>query len=193
MIRLAEGRRSPCEEQLCQGRPWKTLPWPAPRPPWETPRSPGVTRPKVAAAAIATSTPTKCQARTRLYRDGRLELQGFPVSEISDHLAEESSVVWLDLRDPDREDLAVLSDEFGLHPVAVEDAVEDHERPKLDRYRTHLFLACYAVHLDVATGELSTSELAAFITPRALITVRKDDGLDIGSVIDYWDASADRA
>ena len=148
---------------------------------------------KVAAAAIAQATPTKCQARTRLYRDGRLELEGFPVSEISDHLAEESSVVWLDLRDPDREDLAVLSDEFGLHPVAVEDAVEDHERPKLDRYRTHLFLACYAVHLDVETGELSTSELAAFITPRALITVRKDDGLDISSVMDYWDASADLA
>jgi magnesium transporter len=102
-------------------------------------------------------------------------------------------VVWLDLRDPDREDLAVLSDEFGLHPVAVEDAVQDHERPKLDRYRSHLFLAAYAVHLDVGTGELAVSELAAFITKQALITVRKDDGLDIGSVLDYWDASPDLA
>src|ERR1700691_2916757 len=146
----------------------------------------------VAEPAVSHITPTRCQARTRMCRNGRLELEGFPVAEISDHLAG-GAVVWLDLRDPDREDLAVLSDEFGLHPVAVEDAVEDHERPKLDRYRTHLFLACYAVHLDVATGELSTSELAAFITPRALITVRKDDGLDIGSVIDYWDASADLA
>jgi magnesium transporter len=148
---------------------------------------------KVAASAIASATPTKCQARTRLYRDGKLELEGFPVADISDHLAESATVIWLDLRDPDRDDLAVLSEEFGLHPVAVEDAVQAHERPKLDRYRTHLFLACYAVHLDVATGALSTSELAAFITPRALITVRKDDGLDISSVIDYWDASADLA
>jgi magnesium transporter len=147
----------------------------------------------VAASAISGSTPTRCQARTRLYRDGVLELEGFPVADISDHLADDSSVVWLDLRDPDREDLSVLSAEFGLHPLAVEDAVQDHERPKLDRYKSHLFLAAYGVHLDTGTGQLFTSELAAFITPRALITVRKDDGLDIGAVVDYWDASSDLA
>src|ERR1700731_4894846 len=147
----------------------------------------------VAAGAISRSSPTKCQARTRLYRAGKLELEGFPVAEISDHLGHDSSVVWLDLRDPDREDLAVLSEEFGLHPLAVEDAVHEHERPKLDRYRSHLFLAAYAVHLNAETGELATSELAAFITQRALITVRKDDGLDIGAVLEYWDASPDLA
>jgi len=147
----------------------------------------------VAAGTISRSSPTKCQARTRLYRDGKLELEGFPVAEISDHLGHDSSVVWLDLRDPDREDLAVLSEEFGLHPLAVEDAVHEHERPKLDRYRSHLFLAAYAVHLNAETGELATSELAAFITQRALITVRKDDGLDIGAVLEYWDASPDLA
>ena len=148
---------------------------------------------KVLGSAVAESTPTKCQARTRLYRGGELELEGFPVADISEHLKDDSAVVWLDLRDPDREDLAVLSAEFGLHPVAVEDAVHDHERPKLDRYRSHLFLAAYAVQLDTVTGELATSELAAFITPRALITVRKDDGMDIGAVVSYWDASPDLA
>jgi len=148
---------------------------------------------KVLGSTVAESTPTKCQARTRLYRDGELELEGFPVADISEHLKNDSAVVWLDLRDPDREDLAVLSAEFGLHPVAVEDAVHEHERPKLDRYRSHLFLAAYAVQLDTATGELATSELAAFITPRALITVRKDDRLDIGAIVSYWDASPDLA
>jgi magnesium transporter len=143
--------------------------------------------------ALANSTPTKCQARNRLYRRGELELEGFPVDDISEYLKDDSAVIWLDLRDPDREDLAVLSAEFGLHPLAVEDAVQDHERPKLDRYRSHLFLAAYAVRLDTESGQLSTSELAAFITPRALITVRKDDGLDIESVVAYWDASPDLA
>ena len=147
----------------------------------------------VAGSAISQSTPTRCQTRTRLYRRGRLESEGFPVADISDHLEDKSSVIWLDLRDPDREDLAVLSEEFGLHPVAVEDAIQQHERPKLDRYRSHLFLAAYAVHLDAASGELATSELAAFITQQALITVRKDDGLDIGAVLGYWDASPDLA
>ena len=147
----------------------------------------------VASAAICDTTPTKCQARTRLYRHGNLEMSGFPVADISNYLVDESSVVWLDLRDPDREDLEVLSSEFGLHPLAIEDAVMAHERPKLDRYRSHLFLTAYAVHLDIDTGQLATSELSAFITKQALITVRKDDGLDIGSVLDYWDASPDLA
>jgi magnesium transporter len=146
-----------------------------------------------AAAAISHVTPTKCQARTRLYRDGRLVAQGFPVSQISDHLADRLATVWLDLRDPDREDLSVVSEEFGLHPMAIEDAVHERERPKMDRYRSHLFLTAYGARLDVASGELATSEIAAFVTPQALITVRKDDGLDIGAVVSRWDSSPDLA
>jgi magnesium transporter len=145
----------------------------------------------VAASAICDVTPTRCQARTRLYRDGRLELEGFPVTEISDHLADETVTIWLDLRDPDHRDLAVLSEEFGLHPLAVEDAEHERQRPKLDRYRTHLFLNVYGARLNTGTGELATSELAAFVTARALITVRKDDGLDIGAVVERWDANPD--
>ena len=147
----------------------------------------------VAASAICKVTPTKCQARTRLYRDGQLELEGFPVADISDHLGDPAVTIWLDLRNPDHDDLSVLSEEFGLHPLAVEDAGQEHQRPKLDRYRSHLFLTAYGAKLDTGTGELATSELAAFVTPQALITVRKDDGLDIGAVVDRWDASSDLA
>jgi len=147
----------------------------------------------LAASAICRVSPTRCQARTRLYRDGRLELEGFPVADISDHLAEGSVTIWLDLRDPDHDDLAVVSEEFGLHPLAVEDATHPSQRPKLDRYPSHLFLTAYATMLDTATGALATSELAAFITRQALITVRKDDGLDIGAVIERWDASPELA
>ena len=127
----------------------------------------------VAASAICEVTPTRCQARTRLYRDGRLELEGFPVAQISDYLADEAVTIWLDLRDPDRSDLAVLSEEFGLHPLAVEDAVQQHQRPKLDRYRSHLFLNAHGARLDAATGELAISELASGIcTPRGCMCVR---------------------
>jgi magnesium transporter len=146
-----------------------------------------------AAAAVCASTPTRCQARARLYRDGVLVAAGFPVADISEHLRDHSAVVWLDLLDPDRDDLAVLSEEFGLHPLAVEDALHEHERTKIDRYESHLFLAAYAVHLDAATGELDLRELSAFITRRALITVRKSDAMDIGAVMAYWDASPDLA
>jgi magnesium transporter len=147
----------------------------------------------VAADSICRDSSTRCQARTRLYRDGRLVEQGFPVAQISDYLAEGGVTIWLDLRDPDRGDLAVLQEEFGLHPLAIEDALHDRERPKIDRYRTHLFLTAYGARLDQRSGQLATSEISAFVLPHALITIRKDDGLDIGKVVDHWDANPDLA
>jgi len=63
----------------------------------------------VAAAAICKVTTTKCQARTRLYRDGQLELEGFPVTDISDYLTDRTVTIWLDLRRPSHDDLGVLS------------------------------------------------------------------------------------
>ena len=130
---------------------------------------------------------------TRLYRQGMLEAKDFPAAQISDYLQQPGTVVWLDLCDPDPVDLEVLSEEFGLHPLAVEDAIQEHERPKLDRYQDHAFLTAYAVSLDPATGRLQKSELAAFITPRALITVRKDPSFDIQGVMERWDSSSDLA
>ena len=137
--------------------------------------------------------PTPGQTRTRRYRGGVLEAEGFPVTEIGDHLRQDGVTVWLDLHGPGIEDLEVLTAEFGLHPLAVEDAVLRHERPKLDRYPDHLFLSAYAVHLDETTAELVSSELAAFITPRALITVRKDGGFDVDGLVERWDDSPDLA
>jgi magnesium transporter len=118
-------------------------------------------------------------------------MEGFAIAEISEFLRQEGVTIWLDLHGPDPADLAVLTDEFGLHPLAVEDAVQRHERPKLDRYPDHLFLSAYAVRLDEATAELVSSELAAFITPQALITVRKDDGFDVDGLVKRWDDSPD--
>ncbi len=129
-----------------------------------------------------------------MYRSGNLVAEGFPVAEISDYLEkDDGAIVWLDLLDPDDHDLGVLSEEFGLHPLAVEDAEHEHERTKLDRYHGYLFLTAYAVRLSETSGRLGTSELSAFITPRALITIRKDDSFDIGAVVSYWDGSPDLA
>lgn len=146
----------------------------------------------VAGSARADS-PTRCAARTRLYRDGELVTEGLPVSQISEVLDSDGAVVWLDLHDPDLTDLALITEVFGLHPLALEDAVYEHQRPKLDRYRSHLFLTAYAVALDPNSREVATSELAAFVTPHALITVRKDDGFDLQALLDRWDSDTELA
>jgi magnesium transporter len=49
-------------------------------------------------------------------------------------LAVPTNVVWLDIQDPADEDIALLRDVFGFHPLAIEDAIRSHERPKVDAY-----------------------------------------------------------
>lgn len=132
-------------------------------------------------------------ARTRVWRDGKLEEEGFPAARISDYLAEPDTIVWLDLCDPNAEGLQVISEEFGLDPLAVEDAISHHERPKLDRYPGHLFLNAYAVALSDESGELTTHEISAFITERALVTVRGDEEFDVDALLKQWDDSPDLA
>jgi magnesium transporter len=128
-------------------------------------------------------------ARTRLYRDGELALEDFPVGDISEHLKDERACVWLDYCEPTQADLATIAEELQLHPLAVEDAVNEHQRPKLDRYDTHLFLSAYVVKLDPKSGQLSASEIGVFVTPQALVTVRKDHGVAIEPVLERWDES----
>ncbi|NEA28937.1 magnesium transporter CorA family protein [Actinomadura bangladeshensis] len=127
--------------------------------------------------------------RTRAWRNGKVVAEGFPVPEISDYLERPDTVVWLDLTRPRHEDLRVVSDELGLDPVAVEDAVSRHERAKLDRYHGYAFLNVYVPHVD--GGELVLHELSAFIAERALVTVRQDSGIDIDALIGRWDQSPD--
>jgi magnesium transporter len=131
-------------------------------------------------------------ARTRVYRDGQLAKEDFPVEDISGYLHEPDTVLWVDLCAPDTEDLEIVAVELGLHPLAIEDAVHPGQRPKFDRYASHDFLNVYATRLDTTTGELALSELAAFMTPTALVTVRKDEAFNIDAVVDRWNTSTDQ-
>jgi magnesium transporter len=132
-------------------------------------------------------------ARTRVYRNGKLDKENFPVDEISDHLKDESAVVWLDVVKPSAQDFKKIAEEFGLHALAVEDATADLERPKYGHYATHEFLNAYSVGFDPDSGDVSAHEVSAFITGRALITVRNDDGFDIDEVVKRWDDESDLA
>lgn len=130
--------------------------------------------------------------RTRLYREGELVAEGFPVSEVSDHLRDPAATVWLDLRAPTPDELAAVGEELGLHPLAVEGSLDEHLRPRLTRYRSHLFLTMSAVRSDPAGG-LSMVPAAGFVTRNALVTVRTSDQFDIDAVVARWDAAPELA
>jgi magnesium transporter len=124
--------------------------------------------------------------RTRLYRDGKCVEEDFDPARISDHLEEKGNVVWLDLDRPKEADFALIAEEFKLNPLAVEDALGERQRPKLDHYDDHLFITLYDSVLDAGSGELTTRELSLFVGPAYLITVHKDEGYSMDEVVKRW-------
>ena len=132
-------------------------------------------------------------AKSRVYRHGVLEAEDFPVADVSEYLEEQDAVVWVDLCGPSDDELHELADELGLHELAVEDALGPHQRPKVDYYSSHLFLACHSVHLDRDAGTLDKTEIDAFVSERWLVTVRKNDQISMDPVVRRWDVSPDLA
>jgi magnesium transporter len=129
--------------------------------------------------------------RTRCYREGVLTDENFALEGVSEHLAEENSLVWVDLCAPDQKDLQLVADELGLHTLAVEDALTGRQRPKFARYGAHDFLTAYSVTLDPQSGELKAAEIAAFVTSSALVTVHQDEQFPIEVLVATWDDNAD--
>ncbi|HET8595059.1 MAG TPA: magnesium transporter CorA family protein [Intrasporangium sp.] len=129
---------------------------------------------------------------TRLWRGGELVEEGFPLTEVSERLAIEDGLVWVDLCDPDHEHLRKLAVELDLDTHAVEDAILAHERPKATLHATHTFLTVYAATIrDADPGaplrsRLELGRVSAFVLPRGIVTVRADTGFDMGAVEQRW-------
>lgn len=127
-------------------------------------------------------------SRTRVWRKGVLEQEDFPIEHVSDYLEEKDTLVWVDLCMPDAASLHQVGDELGLDPLAVEDALERHERPKIDRYPSHVFVTAYGLGMD--SGVVRLSKVSAFLLPQAVVTVRAET-FAIDPVVTAWDANPD--
>src|SRR5690348_12742387 len=129
--------------------------------------------------------------RTRVWRNGTLEAENFPFEQVSDYLEEEDCLVWADICGPNEEDLRQLAEELSLDQHAVEDALNLLERPKAQRYASHLFMTTYAIQYDDRTEEAAASRISAFSLPRGFVTVRLDPFFDIDEVVRRWDENSD--
>jgi magnesium transporter len=129
--------------------------------------------------------------RTRVWRNGTLEAENFPFEQVSDYLEEPDCLVWADICGPNEQDLMQLAEELSLDRHAVEDALALHERPKAQRYATHLFMTTYAIHYNTDTEEVTTSRVSAFSLSRGFVTVRLDPFFDIEEVVRRWDDNGD--
>jgi magnesium transporter len=81
---------------------------------------------------------------------------------------------WLDISDPQSEDFALAAKELALHPLAVEDAQQRHERPKIDQYEDHYFIVFYALE-EPSPGVVREVEISIFMKQNAIVTVHEGD------------------
>ncbi|MGH2726610.1 MAG: magnesium transporter CorA family protein [Actinomycetota bacterium] len=94
------------------------------------------------------------------------------LAQISD-LIEAGQIVWAqaDVRSLSPSDVATIKEEFGLHPLAVEDAVSLKQRPKIEPYENHLFAVTH--QLDTEDGQLEASQIACFIGRHYVLTLHE--------------------
>jgi magnesium transporter len=81
---------------------------------------------------------------------------------------------WLDISDPKSHDFELAAKELNLHPLAVEDAQQRHERPKIDQYDDHYFIVFYALE-EPSPGVVREVEISIFMSQNALVTVHEGD------------------
>lgn len=106
-----------------------------------------------------------------VYQDGRKQAD-IAVEEIDRWVHKPGCFVWVALRDPTDEELRQMQLEFGLHDLAIEDARNGHQRPKLEEYGDTLFMVMKLPELR--DGELENGEIAVFIGHNFVLSVRNN-------------------
>ncbi|WP_371672580.1 magnesium/cobalt transporter CorA [Streptomyces sp. NBC_00289] len=118
-----------------------------------------------------------------IYRDGH-RTEG--PEDLSDALAQARATgdafVWVGLHEPSEKEFDRVTEEFGLHPLAVEDALKAHQRPKLEVYDDSLFLVLKPVVYEQESDAVSTGELMLFLGDSFVVTVRHGEGSSLGAV-----------
>jgi magnesium transporter len=117
-----------------------------------------------------------------IYVEGRRVAEPQSLRETYEACHEHRGVAWIGLYKPTREEFESVAGEFGLHPLAVEDAVVAHQRPKLERYGDTLFVVLRAARYLDAPETVEFGELHVFVGPDFVVTVRHGEAPNLGGV-----------
>jgi magnesium transporter len=107
-------------------------------------------------------------------------------ADISTLIAQRDQFVWFDVQDPQESDAELLREEFGFHPLAIEDATRTHERPKIDSYQGYYLLVFYTLSYDQELGRLVTQPINLFIGANYLVSVHHGPMQVVGETLQRW-------
>ncbi len=110
------------------------------------------------------------------------------IDQISDVLARPQTFVWVGLYEPDEQLLAKMREEFGLHELAVEDARNAHQRPKIETYGNSLFIVLKTANLK--DKRIAYGETHLFVGPNFLVSVRHGESAGYAMVRERCEATS---
>jgi magnesium transporter len=153
--------------------------------------------------------------RTLTVCRGRTFTSAIADRSISDVIKSRDNIVWLDIQAPTDDDVQLLRDEFGFHPLAIEDATRMHERPKVDAYehamlqhplapedeqaaevetgdelghQAYYFVVFYEAEFDASHDHVTVEAINMFVGPNYLVTVHQGPTHTIQSTLARWKA-----
>ena len=109
-------------------------------------------------------------AAARVYSEGH-RLRHLRLHDIEDRAVQPHQFAWIGVVDATPDELAILQARFGLHPLAVEDALCDHPLPKVSAYGDQIFVVCRTARLE--NEEIVYGETCAFLCKNYIITLRR--------------------
>jgi magnesium transporter len=107
-----------------------------------------------------------------VYSQGKRQPGNLDLHDAFEAAAGPDNFVWIGLHEPSAEEFDDVMKEFGLHPLAVEDAVHAHQRPKLELYGDHLFVVAKTARYDDPSESIEFAEVLIFAGDGFVITVR---------------------
>ncbi|WP_425246918.1 magnesium/cobalt transporter CorA [Streptomyces sp. NEAU-NA10] len=117
-----------------------------------------------------------------IYRDGHRTEGPQDFSDALDEARAAGGFVWIGLHEPSEKEFDHVTQEFALHPLAVEDALKAHQRPKLEVYDDSLFLVLKPVVYEPASDTVSSGEVMVFLGDSFVVTVRHGEGSPLAAV-----------
>jgi magnesium transporter len=126
-----------------------------------------------------------------VYRDGQRREGDLALAEAGSACRSDDAFVWIGVYEPGEEEFDAVAREFDLHELAVEDAVDAHQRPKLEQYGETLFMVLKTVRYVEADETIEGGEILLFVDRDFVVTVRHGQASALGEVRRRCDARRD--
>jgi len=119
--------------------------------------------------------------QVHVFRKGQ-EQTDVPVEDLSEVRKEAGTLLWVDVLNASKEELARMGEEFDIHPLALEDCAHRHQRPKVEEYPDQVLVVAYGAELDGEAGGVRLHELDAVVGSNFLVSFHSGCPFDVAAV-----------